>query len=179
MDFNWENKQQHLQGVIPQSLETAFVTEINKEIRQGHEVFTIYLNMNLEEPTTPASMQKLLKNYVELFQEPTQLPSKRDIDHCITLKKGIEPVNVRPYRYAYFQKAEIEKQVQEMLNSGLIRPSINPFSSLVLFVKKKDGSWRFCTDYRALNKVTIKDRFPFPPWMTCSMNYMGLLILPS
>ena len=96
-----------------------------------------------------------------IFQEPKHLPPLREIDHHINLKEG-PPVNVRPYRYAYFQKAEIEKQVNEMLKSGLIRPSTSPFSSPVLLVKKKDGTWRFCTDYRALNKVTIKDRFPIP-----------------
>lgn len=57
-------------------------------------------------------------------------------------------MNVRPYRYAYFQKGEIEKQIQNMLQMGLICPSINPFSSPVLLAKKKDGSWRFCTDHR-------------------------------
>lgn len=76
-------------------------------------------------------MQNLLKQYTTLFQEPTQLPHSREIDHCITLNKGIELVNVRPYHYAYFQKDEIEKQVHEMPNSGLIRPSTSSFSSLV------------------------------------------------
>jgi hypothetical protein len=69
---------------------------------------------------------------------------------------------VRPYRYAYFQNAKIEKQVHDMLKLGQIKSSTSPFLSLVLLVKKKDGSWRFCTNYRAFNVVTIKDRFPIP-----------------
>ena len=82
------------------------------------------------------------------------------MDHCITLKEGTEPINVHPYRYAHFQKTKIEKQVQEMLDSGLIRPSTSPFSSPMPLVMKKDDSWWFCTDYRSLNVATIKDRFP-------------------
>jgi len=61
----------------------------------------------------------------------------REIDHHINLKEGTEPINVRPYKYAYFQKAEIEKQVHDMLKLGLIRSSTSPFSSPVLLVKKK------------------------------------------
>jgi hypothetical protein len=103
-----------------------------------------------------------LEDFANLFQEPTQLPPTREVDHHINLQEGTMPINVRPYRYAYFQKAEIEKQVHYMLKLGLIKSSTSPFSSPVLLVKKKDGSWRFCTDYRALNAVTIKDRFPIP-----------------
>jgi hypothetical protein len=102
-------------------------------------------------------MKEIINNFEDIFYEPTQLPPAREVDHCIPLKEGTEPINVRPYRYAYFQKTEIEKQVQDMLKLGLIKPSTSPFSSPVLLVKKKDGTWRFCTDYRALNSVTIKD----------------------
>ncbi|KAF5475537.1 hypothetical protein F2P56_007335 [Juglans regia] len=104
-------------------------------------------------------MQMLLKEYEDMFQEPSSLPPTSEVDHCITLNEGTEPIKVCPYRNAHFQKAEIEKQVQEMLDSGLIRLSTSPFFLPVLLVKKKDGSWRFCTNYRTLNVATIKDRF--------------------
>lgn len=71
-------------------------------------------------------------------------------------------MNIRPYRYPYFQKAEIECQVNKLLSTGLITLSHSPFSSSVLLVKKKGGTWQFCVDCRALNAVTVKDRFPIP-----------------
>ena len=75
---------------------------------------------------------------------------------------GAQPVNVRPYRYAPTQKTEIEKQLKEMLQLGIIRPSIRPYTSPVLLVKKKDGTWHFCVDYRHLNAVTVKNKHPLP-----------------
>ena len=97
-----------------------------------------------------------------MFATPTTLPPHRVYDHAITLEYSVSPVNCRPYRYSPFQKDEIEKQVAEMLKAGVVVPSMSPYASPVLLVKKKDGECRFCVDYRWLNSITIKNKFPLP-----------------
>jgi hypothetical protein len=97
----------------------------------------------------------LLDEFSSLFAETTELPPCRPCDHRIPLVLGVAPVAVRQYRYKLALKDEIECQVSELLRSGFIRPSQSAFSSPVLLVRKKDGSWRICA-------LTVKSKFPIP-----------------
>ena len=105
---------------------------------------------------------EILKEYPEVTAPIQGLPPRRTRDHAIITKEGASPANLRPYRYGYHQKTEIEHMVKDMIRAGIIQPSTSPYSSPVLLVKKKDGSWRFCVDYRALDNITIQDKFPIP-----------------
>ncbi|XP_072072098.1 uncharacterized protein [Arachis hypogaea] len=117
--------------------------------------------LQLPDSLNPA-LGKLLQQYAGVFNVPSGLPPQRSQDHAIPLIKGTEPVKARPYRYPHHLKSQIESMVNEMLQESIIQPSKSPFSSPILLVKKKDGTWRFCTDYRALNAITVKDGFPIP-----------------
>ena len=107
-------------------------------------------------------MEGILEEYNEIFGDPSGLPRSRRQDHSIELKNGVEIPNIKLYRYPHYQKNEIEKLVDDMLNSGIIRPSINPYKIPIILEKEKDGGWRFCVDYRALNKITVPNKFPIP-----------------
>ena len=90
------------------------------------------------------------------------MPPDRDIESVIDLVPGTAPIAKRPYRMAASELAELKKQLEELQRIGFIRPSSSPWGAPVLFVKKKDGSMRLCVDYRALNEVTIKNKYPLP-----------------
>lgn len=135
--------------------------------RQGDE-FCFHITMlsndtpSLDASSFPHEIQTLLIKFDALFQLPQSLPLARATNHHIHLLPQTTPVNVHPYWYSHFQKHEIELQVEMMLQKGLIQPSTSPISSPVILVRKHDGSWRFYVDYRALNVVTVKDRFLIP-----------------
>ncbi|MCO5579162.1 hypothetical protein L7F22_033015 [Adiantum nelumboides] len=103
--------------------------------------------------------------YADCLQEalPGQLPLERPDDHNIDLISGSAAPNKPPYRVSAAQQEEIMMQVNELLQKGHIQPKPSPFCSPVLILQKKDGSWRMCIiDYRALNKITVKNKFPIP-----------------
>nr|GEV26918.1 hypothetical protein [Tanacetum cinerariifolium] len=104
----------------------------------------------------------ILDLFQPVFEIPHTLPPTRYHDHHIPLLNNNQPDNVKPYRYPHFQKQIMMQLITEMLQDGIIPPSQSPFSSPVLLVNEKDGSWCFCVDYRALNTVTVKDRFSIP-----------------
>jgi hypothetical protein len=114
------------------------------------------------QPSRKTLLDALLHSLGNVFTEPRGLPPKRSRDHCITLKPGALPVAVRPYQDPAAHKDELKRQCTAMIEQGIVRRSDSAFSSPVLLVKKPDGSWRACVDYRALNALTVKDAFPIP-----------------
>lgn len=118
--------------------------------------------LSAELSTLPVEISELLSEFPDVFDTPKELPPNRSLDHAIPLKNDSQPFKSRPYRYPHSQKSEMENQVAEMLETGIARPSNSPFASPVLLVKKKDCTWRLCIDYRQLNAMTIKDKYPIP-----------------
>ena len=105
----------------------------------------------------------VVREFSDVFpDELPGLPPDRDMEFCIDLVPGTEPISKPPYRMAPVELEELKKQLQELLDKGFIRPSVSPWGAPVLFVKKKDGSLRLCIDYRLLNKATIKNKYPLP-----------------
>jgi len=105
----------------------------------------------------------VVQDFPEVFPNdiPGLLPN-REIEFSIDLMSGVGPISMAPYRMSPFELAELKKQLEELLEKQFIRPSVSPWGAPVLLVKKKDGSFRLCVDYRQLNKFTIKNKYPFP-----------------
>ncbi|KAK1410455.1 hypothetical protein QVD17_36992 [Tagetes erecta] len=105
----------------------------------------------------------VVTEFTDIFpDELPGIPPERVVEFKINLVPGTAPIAKAPYRLAPTEMAELKKQLEELLEKGFIRPSSSPWGAPILFVKKKDGSMRMCVDYRELNKVTIKNRYPLP-----------------
>jgi len=101
--------------------------------------------------------------YPDVFlEELPEMPSDRDLEFIIDLISRTVPIAKRPYQMEANELEELKKQLWELQEKGYIRPRSSPWGSLVLFIKKKDGSLRMCIDYRSLNEFTIKNKYPLP-----------------
>ncbi|GKD66625.1 putative reverse transcriptase domain-containing protein, partial [Tanacetum coccineum] len=104
-----------------------------------------------------------VRDFLEVFPEDfPRLPPTRQVEFQIYLVPGAAPVARAPYRLVPSELQELSTQLQELSDKGFIRPSSSPWGALILFVKKKDGSFRMCIDYRELNKLTVKNQYPLP-----------------
>ncbi|XP_078181502.1 uncharacterized protein LOC144575281 [Carex rostrata] len=169
MQFNYKGNPVKLQ--IKEERAEVKVCEksvnVEKEQKKRNQVliahlFCVNAQTKEEGQDCPLEVRRILEEFSGVFEEPVTLPPSREIDHKIPLKPDAKPVSLRPYRFSYFQRLEIEKIVEELLRNSFIQPSSSPYSSPILLVKKKDGSWRMCVDYRRLNENTIKNKFPIP-----------------
>ena len=109
-------------------------------------------------------LKALLEEFADVFPEqlPKGQPPKREVEFEIQIESGAVPPSRPPYRLSPKEHEELQAQIEDLLAQGHIRPSQSPYGAPVLFVPKKDGRWRMCIDYRALNKQTIKDKYPLP-----------------
>ena len=145
----------HLSNVISATIARTMV-------RKGCEAYLAYVVDR--EKAKPSTLNiPTVCDYPDVFPEefPGLLPW-REIEFTIDIVPGAAPASITPYRMAPVELKELKLQLQELLEKGFIRPSVSPWGTLVLFVKKKDSIHQLCIDYRQVNKMTVKNKYPLP-----------------
>ncbi|KAI3767690.1 hypothetical protein L2E82_18026 [Cichorium intybus] len=129
-------------------------------MERGGELIMAHV-ISVESKHSKIEEVEVVCDYPDVFPENLPgLPPSRQVAFVIDVIPGAKPVARPPYRLAPSEMEELKRQLQELLELGFIRPSSSPWGAPILFVKKKDGSMRMCIDYRELNKITIKNRYP-------------------
>jgi len=136
--------------------------QVDQAIKEGSQCFLVLTQLSVENEDRHIEMS-VVREFPDVFpDEVPGLPPSREIEFSIDLVRGAGPVSIAPYRMDPAELAELKKQIEELLEKQFIRPSVSPWGAPVLLVKKKDGSSRLCVDYRQLNKLTIKNKYPLP-----------------
>ncbi|KAJ9535922.1 LOW QUALITY PROTEIN: hypothetical protein OSB04_un000910 [Centaurea solstitialis] len=140
------------------------LAKARKHVLHGGHSFLAYVVDNHEETRKSTVADVLVvSDYPDVFPDDLPgVPPERQAEFRIDLVPGAAPIAKAPYRLAPPEMQELSKQLEELLDKGFIRPSTSPWGAPILFVKKKDGSIRMCIDYRELNKLTVKNRYPLP-----------------
>jgi hypothetical protein len=142
---------------------TISAVQARKLIVKGDQAFLAFIVTPTKQAKKNLEDIPVVCEYPDVFSlDYSGLPPQREVEFGIECVPGTNPISKAPYRMASPELKELKEQLQELLDKGFIRPSISPWGAPVLFVKKKDGSMRMCIDYRELNKVTIKNRYPLP-----------------
>nr|GFC66572.1 putative reverse transcriptase domain-containing protein [Tanacetum cinerariifolium] len=134
-------------------------TKTEKYVKKGFPIFLAHITTKKVEDK---SKEKRLEDVPVVRDFPEVFPEDLPVEFQIDLVLGAAPVARAPYRLAPSEMKELAEQLKELSDKGFIRPSSSPWGAPVLFVKKKDGSFRMCIDYRELNKLTVKNRYPLP-----------------
>ncbi|GJU47948.1 putative reverse transcriptase domain-containing protein [Tanacetum coccineum] len=141
-------------------------TKTQKYMLKGCPIFLAHVTTKETEDKSEKKRLEdvpIIRNFPKVFPEDLPgLPPTRQVEFQIDLIPGVAPVARAPYRLAPSEMKELSDQLKELSDKGFIRPSSSPWGAPVLFVKKKDGSFRMCIDYRELNKLTVKNRYPLP-----------------
>ncbi|GJT26250.1 putative nucleotidyltransferase, ribonuclease H [Tanacetum coccineum] len=141
-------------------------TKTQKYMEKGFPIFLAHVTTKeIEDKSERKRLEDvpIVQDFPEVFPEDLPgLPPTRQVEFQIDLVPGAAPVARAPYRLAPSEMKELSEQLKELSDKGFIRPSSSPWGAPVLFVKKKDGSFRMCIDYRELNKLTVKNRYPLP-----------------
>nr|GFA25240.1 putative reverse transcriptase domain-containing protein [Tanacetum cinerariifolium] len=141
-------------------------TKTEKYVKKGFPIFLAHITTKeVEDKSKKKRLEDvpIVRNFPEVFpKELPGLPPTRPVEFQIDLIPGAAPLARAPYRLAPSEMKELAEQLKELSDKGFIRPSSSPWGAPVLFVKKKDGSFRMCIDYRELNKQTVKNRYPLP-----------------
>ncbi|KAL0536139.1 hypothetical protein IC582_025073 [Cucumis melo] len=149
-----------MRKVVSRSL--ILVLKVEKLLRKGCTAFLAHIVVVQREKLKPEDVP-VVKEFLDVFPDDLSgLPPDREIEFTIELLPGTAPISQAPYRMAPSELKELKMQLQELVDKGYIRPSVSPWGAPVLFVKKKDGTLRLCIDYRQLNKVTIRNKYPLP-----------------
>nr|GFC15849.1 putative reverse transcriptase domain-containing protein [Tanacetum cinerariifolium] len=141
-------------------------TKTRKYLLKGYPVFLANITTKtIKDKSKEKQLEDvpIVRDFSEVFPEDLPgLPPTRQVEFQIDLIPGAAPVARAPFRLALSEMKELSDQLQELSDKGFIRTSSSPWGAPALFVKKKDRSFRMCIDYRELNKLTVKNRYPLP-----------------